>query len=793
MPQNLTLGSCILGVVLFTYLISLLTLASNNRITEANENQIFYLFFSLIPVLASFILHRVFGKISHTDDSKPAAESEMPQSLIVFNAIALQIFFLLSFPPFFSGAPSDFFPRARIFCVVQLAGSLIIYFQGKLPWISRPARSPKLQTLLYTLTFIGLPLTLLAVCGNQYLTDLLDIYFRRQSFVWGMTFGGLLLGIVYFSNRLPLFFRLTGSRFHKFFTIATLVISIFIICLEINGSLNGFDNVHYSPYLGPATAVNAGYRPFIDVYSQYGFLSFLIPSFLFKWFIPASFSSLQLIAVSISTVQYLMIFAVAIKISRNKFLGILFGLGAVLAFLNVGFLVPGTFSGCSVCGTYPSGGGMRHLPLITTLFSLTLIKDRLFNTLSLTALAVASLWSAEQLVYSLALYCLFIIGRGVVYRQPLIWFARNLGKVILIPLGTFGCYGLLSKIVYGELPNLQPYLDQLAYFKNGSWSTSIEPHQLLFGLPAIAFFVVLCRACYIAWMNQPDQRLSAWRRTEPTMLLAAVGLFHAQYFVGRSFDGALIGYSLPLFVLGAVLIENQIDSFLQSPHTKPRSPAPTQWLAWSAALPLGIIFILSCGAIFNGIVKNGTDNAATSDPLFNPRKTIFSLLFFDHYSVAQLAQHWRYQLYEYVPPAYQVAVNFVREHAKSGLTIFLGADSLPVLTYAHRTNLLPIGHSLTDSQSKTLMEIVPKQLGRLKSGDLVLTKLEFLQATETEGVWNVQDSALASWNNIEMAKNLYGLEYELLRLITQQNKLLEVASLPNGLVLFRLGDLRTKS
>ncbi len=786
-PISVAIAGTVLSITLFLVVLSIIAYIKNGHIDEPDETSIYFLFFGLAPLVGGALLKFILPS-AHADTQVRF------HYLMIVNAIAIQFIFINSFPPVFKGNTDQFFEQTRVFLYVQVGISILIFFAARVferfqfAWAFQLAWAKGLGNLVSLISFVGLPIAFIAVCANQYLQEIKDDHLTLRAFQIGMSVAMIagLAGIV-FKSKLK---RIYEWQPPKVLSYGGILATVLVIALQFNGSLNSWDVRHFGPYIGPAMAVNAGYRPFIDVYSQYGLLVFLIPALLFKTLLPTTYSAMELISLLFNTAEFLIILAIASKLAKSRFMGILLGLFGILVYLHIDFLNPGPW-GCSACGSLPSGGGMRHLPIILSLFLLiSMKKDRQFTWPSILALSVACLWSVEQTVYNIALYGAFLVCRGIVNRRHFWWYIANIAKLPIIVLGTYAAYAAISKVSYGELPNVIPYIEQLFFFNSPTffWLIVLGPKQLLFGLHVVVYFSLLSYATYVFWIRDRTARLKLWEQTEPLLLIAVAGVFHLQYFVGRSTDSALLGYSLPLFLLTGILIERGLYVWF---FARPSREVNFSRLKWQS-LPLwiaGAIFItLSTGVIFEATDKIG-HSRYTEDPLLSPRKTIFTLMLFDHYSISQIAAHWHAQLFTNIPEPYQDEVALIEKHTQKSdrIAIFLGDDELPIFAYARRGNIFSVGHVITDSQSKTLKQRILAEARALKPGDLLLSSFSILRRNPGAPYWSSQpDQMLGPTFQAEGSKVLLSMGQELLRQIVENTKLEVVEALPNGVALFRV-------
>jgi len=202
-----------------------------------------------------------------------------------------------------------------------------------------------------------------------------------------------------------------------------------LACLAPFGMMDAqlsYDTLHYTAYLGPATAVASGRVPLIDVFSQYG-QSYLIYNFAL-FFLPKTYHAAALVTTLCNATYVLCGLIILRKLIRNH-----------LAFLILGASLPFFFwlTYHYASTNTPSHGGLRYLPIFLTSTSLILMsRERRFTPLSMAAILLAWAWSVEATIYSSFIYATFLIARAcsdsTTPRGAIVWSVRYLAGLLAL-------------------------------------------------------------------------------------------------------------------------------------------------------------------------------------------------------------------------------------------------------------------------------------------------------------------------------------------------------------------------
>ena len=192
-----------------------------------------------------------------------------------------------------------------------------------------------------------------------------------------------------------------GWVFNKYLGILVICAACFFPILLIDPGLN-YDGLHYTAFLGPASAVNAGKIPLIDVFSQYG-QSYLVYLFLMN-FLPKTYHAAALVTAICNTINIILVIVILRKFIKNNIVFLILALSIPFFYWMVYHYNP---------NNTPSHGGLRYLPVYMVAASLIWMKiPKVFTGLSMLALFMALVWSFEAFIYSLFIYEVFILTRA---------------------------------------------------------------------------------------------------------------------------------------------------------------------------------------------------------------------------------------------------------------------------------------------------------------------------------------------------------------------------------------------
>jgi hypothetical protein len=299
-------------------------------------------------------------------------------------------------------------------------------------------------------------------------------------------------------------------------------------------------------HLGPAGFVLGHGVPLVDVFCQYGMLSYLVFDLLFL-FVPPSYMGGAFLVGFLNAVYLIVMLLVLRRVLRNNLLayGTVFLAGA--AFVALAF------------NSIPAVGAMRFLPPLVVLLSIVWLRPgRLFSFFSIAAMVLCSLWSIEALLWSLVSYLSFIAAEYLVVRRSFGGVARVTLQMAAIYLVPHGVYSLLVRIFFGAFPSYKFYLDEVFNLfggASGGWTFAMDFHVLIWVIAPLTYVsVYACSAWYISRLDDPDQ-LDPRVFTRALIPAAILGGLELSYWVGRSLIFHFWPVVLPLLIVLAIIVD----------------------------------------------------------------------------------------------------------------------------------------------------------------------------------------------------------------------------------------------
>ena len=364
-------------------------------------------------------------------------------------------------------------------------------------------------------------------------------------------------------ERFPAAHRVCSSR-----PIAAIYLMILIITgsLFIYTSLDGGTNLHYSAFVGPAVAVNAGLFPMTEVISQYG-LGYLIYSLFFP-ILPRTPGSIILITQVLNLFYMSVIGWTIYRMASNKVIGMAMG---VFFVFDVMFA-----SWQTGLNNMPSLQALRYLPSYLILWGLTTLpKDRDYTRLTIAIAVIASLWSLDSFATSLATYLLFVsarrlkLGQTSTYAPWLLTCGKLLGLFIL-PHAAIAIIGFLAT---AKWPDYVAYLQIVqshtaseigvpVYFNDVTtlvkWTTLIPETFWLWVVVALTYVGSVGLALREIVSGEES------RRNPDAPLLGAAGIAGISamaMFVGRSIPATIYVGSGSFYILIACALSWTVNLF----------------------------------------------------------------------------------------------------------------------------------------------------------------------------------------------------------------------------------------
>ena len=280
---------------------------------------------------------------------------------------------------------------------------------------------------------------------------------------------------------------------------------------------------HYMPYAGPAMHSRHGGIAMVDVYSQYGLLPWLIVKVAF-WLLGPTFGTAALVVRLSQIATLLTMVLVLYSVSRGRL--------AALALMVPALLVAITFHpSLYTLGALPSTSGLRYLVPCLMVLALVAVRSPGWSRwLGVGLLVVASLWSVETFVYTLAPWGYVLLLQAVrerSLRKAGLTLIAGLGGVVLahaaFALAVFFATG--AKIDYG------PYLGQFLRYRPdaeaaGWMQRPFDQNFEIWMLVWLGIFLVLSAAGYRALQGRAPTDIAS--RLVP---VAAYGFAALNYFM----------------------------------------------------------------------------------------------------------------------------------------------------------------------------------------------------------------------------------------------------------------------
>ena len=418
--------------------------------------------------------------------------------------------------------------------LVSAVAAVILWFPRNLGLIFGTARLDRLDAaLVVLLAVVGVIFSPLV--AEDRASVLIDYFLNTPGFFWWSVFGLLFVaGVVWlcrFESRVTVPHKALIDRL-ALFGFGLFVLSLFDDELYVNLR-------HYLAYVGSAMhAYNGGYA-MVDVFCQYGLMPWLVIKAAFSAIAP-TFGTAALM-VRLSMLAYLISIGVILyAVSRWR----LSAFGLMMAFVLVAITFhPGLYN----LNALPSTTGLRYLVPALMVVVLTAVSSPvLVRWLAMALLALASLWSIETFVYTLAPWGYLLFLQAVRTRSigaPACTLAFGCAAVLLahvvFALGTYGATG--------EWVDYRPYLGLFGGFRPdqaGAWSRLADPNFAVWVPIWVGLFLVLAAALYQALQGR--QPAGGASRLVP---VAAYGLASLSYFVGRPHWSSLGLAFLPIAVV----------------------------------------------------------------------------------------------------------------------------------------------------------------------------------------------------------------------------------------------------
>ena len=527
----------------------------------------------------------------------------------------------------------------------------------------------------------------------------------------------------------------------------------------LDGELD-YDALHYTAYLGPATAVSAGRIPLVDVFCQYG-QAYILYNLAFIW-LPWTYGSAAIVT-SIVNLLYTASFLIILRRMVQHHLAFLV-LAATLPFF---FWLIYHYSP----NVTPSQGGMRYLPLAVLGAVLVWMPPRrLFSVLSIVTILLCWVWSFEAAIYGTFVYFAFalatVASNASDFRARMVGITQFALRLLGMFVASFFAVAVLYLALFHELPRYDLYVSMIlayvgpdpfmeyAYFKEG----------FLGWVPVLTFLFpvawLIARQVFERDANSPDMLPQFAVTSAITCVISLYCLISTQGFilkvalmpflilvyaaVERTFanrrDKQVITVSeigiAPVFVLLVFLLSGvSAANFAGSPaYASPNTSLLRHVISNGRPFRKDLSEHLHKICNENGAVDPG--NVCSGDP------NIPAV----HYNeFANLVSKW--------------------QSDDQSLLIFHPADAILSVTL-RRPHALPVSFSYTDGFSPALFSYIlqraePIVQNRLHAGQMLIATKELQRLNELE--WALLNRIVDAWTLERVAETDHFAVYRLLR------------------------------
>jgi hypothetical protein len=342
----------------------------------------------------------------------------------------------------------------------------------------------------------------------------------------------------------------------------------------------GYDSSHFGAYLGPASETALGAVPLVDVLSQYG-LNFLA---LAAWLkvMPWSAFSASLFVSALNSIYYFVIALICVRMARNK------PLAALLAAFLILFLTSAALYNLAYT---PSAGAMRYLPPFLVLLALSYLRsDSSFSYSLLTAIALASLWSLESLIFSAGICSVYIICEAR-RATPFGWATsiKQHGRLLLALTVPHVVLMTLYLLTIGGFPRYDIYFELVAAnMGSAGWVFSRDPGVRTWLIFAFGYGIALAHAFFRCWKRDDEPRATG-NYYSVIAAIAVLGVAEFSYYAGRSVTPALTFLAFPLIMLFVLLVDRLAYA------VRRQEPGMNRH-CWPNALA-AVLTIVACGGV----------------------------------------------------------------------------------------------------------------------------------------------------------------------------------------------------
>jgi len=455
-----------------------------------------------------------------------------------------------------------------------------------------------------------------------------------------------------------------------------------------------YDRHHQNHMLGPVADLMNGKAPLVDINCQYGVGIIYFLKWMFAW-MPFSYQGFNFLV----TLTYLGLYLMVYILLRYLFKSVPLTIFTFLIVVMTNFLAT-----IGEAAAYPSIGALRFgLPYFILLSAiLRNVQPRLRQVsfaIEAAVVAVASVWSFEAFVYTIATYLAIAVYEWTAgysnIRQLLASIVKRLSGVVVL---TFCVHLWLAWDIHsrsGQWPHWPYYFDYIfLYSTDGLGGMLIAPWTpwLFFVIiPLVSFLAIFYK---IFWSETKDYP------PEFNLVAGLGGLAVGQftYFLGRSHPNNLFHISIPVICLAAF------------------------WLVYASRQEGRVltkfypVFVYGCyfAAFFLFLNVLPLTAAKIQTKLTHYAK------FHDHFE--SFARR--------IPTDHKVAeaVDLVEKFAgdKSRVAIFLSADdTTEVLMFTRKTHVFPFNYALQANLLKSEQDRVVNFAHSLKEGDIIFISKDY--------------------------------------------------------------------
>lgn len=329
-----------------------------------------------------------------------------------------------------------------------------------------------------------------------------------------------IIGIIIFESYIIAQFG-KNKKLFRFLLVVLIILTIGIFTFEPKFPLSTLD---YSFFFGPIYEVAHGKTIFTETSSQYGFLSTLFLTLLYKIKI-LSLSYLPAFIWLLYIAQYFLCFWIIKKVSRSITLSLI----CLFSIITINY-----YSVFQLPITFPQGGAMRWIPLIVSA-TIFYLRDGFESGLFLLSTAILSFWMVDSgialiLAYFATIFIFFLVK---------IYDARTsfkLGlKFILTLIGIYLLINIIQVILgYRFINFFQIFLRLRQYAQEGITMIPIESITF-FWIVIFIYFLSIVYFFRKKEVNLSDQLL---------IFISNLSLFASIYYIGRSVQHNLFHISI---------------------------------------------------------------------------------------------------------------------------------------------------------------------------------------------------------------------------------------------------------